>query len=192
MKFLLNKEKSSLLIFGDVIFTFDNPGPKDIDLNANSHLVKQVIYNCRRGFLACEDPDALLAMETNSVIVSPTQFNTPIPKHTPINPQEATEEDLKPLKQLLKSKIATIKKELITMSPGRVRKLKELESNGKNRKKLIESIDKIITKHTETTKASVGRADIEGKIHAPEIGGSPNVSDIVESEVEEVKIVGSQ
>lgn len=194
MKFLLNKDKSSMLVVGDTVFTFDDPGPKEIDLDAMAPgLVKQLIYNCRRGLLACGSPDELLAHDSKPIPQLVTDHERPIPQRQPIQPipEDAAEEDLKSLKKMLKSKIPSIRKELATLPPGRVRKLKELEQAGKNRKRLIADIDKILAKHKETTKAAVGSADVGGKIHAPGAStGSPNVSDIVESEVEEVSVTG--
>lgn len=192
MKFLLNKDKSSMLVIGNTVFTFDDPGPKEIDLDTvGGGLVKQIIYNCRRGLLACEDPQALLAKDAVPAPKLATEHERPIAKRIPIKPSdEPTEEDLKPLKKLLKSNVATIKKELAALPPGRIRKLKELETKGKWRKSLIAEMDRMIAKHIKDAKAAVGAMDVGGKVHAPGTEGSPNVSDIVESEVEEVEVTG--
>lgn len=190
MKFLLNKDKSSMLMVGNTVFTFDDPGPKEIDLDTIDHgLVKQLIYNCRRGLLACGDPEALLAKEITPIPRLATDHERPIPKRVPIKPSdEPTEEDIKPLKKLLKSSVATIKKELASLPPGRIRKLKELEMQGKWRKSLLAEMDRMIEKHTRDAKAAVGAMDVGGKVHAPGMTGSPNVSDIVESEEKEVEV----
>lgn len=194
MKFQLKIEKSSFLSVAKTLFTYDNP-TQEIELDKlDKSQLSQVIYNCRRGLLACENPDKLLSLVPEPAV---PMFNTakevPIPQNQPIVGQDPLEEDLIYLKKILKGNIPTIKKIIPTLSIGRCRKLKELESKGKSRKNLIASLDKILDKFSINLSNKMGGMDVEGKVHTPGIPnvGSTNVSDIVESEVEKVTIYPS-
>lgn len=192
MKFQLNTDKSSFLNIAGVLFTYDSPlHPIDVE-QLDPVLLKQIIYNCKRGFLACDDPAKLLSMVPEPVQPVPTYTVPSTPPIVLTHPVSADpfEEDLKELKALLKQKVPSIKKALPTLSIGRCRKLKELELEGRNRKGLLASINTMLNKFSESIASSIGTSDVGGKIYAPGVSGigSTNVSDIVESEEVEIKM----
>lgn len=188
---LKNKEKVSMCMIGKHYFTYDEPGPKDIDLDSLSQSeLNQLIYNARRGVLAVGDPKKLLEY-TKQTPAAAKSYSTPQErpiKQEPVQAEDAIEEDLKPLRELLRGSVNAIKRKVGTLTPGRVRKLLELEIQGKNRKGLKTHLNELLAKHAETVMGQVGDEDIGDKITAQGVAAttSPQVTDVVESEVEQV------
>lgn len=200
MLFKLNTEKSGLLIIGDITFTFDEPGPVEISLESSSaEIFNQLVYSCKTGILKCGDPDKLIAMiekqkkppfRSQAAVAAPVR---PVKKDETVLPGDPIEEDLKDLKSLLKKNVSSVKKELPGLSPGRLRKLAELEKTGKNRKALLSLLTNLLNKHADTVAKNVSGSDIAGTTHEVGISvGSPQVSDIIDSEIEEVTIYPSE
>ena len=192
MEFLLNKEKTALLMIGKTAWTYDEPGPTEIDLNSISQLeLNQIVYNCRRGYLFCGDPEALMALiET---VRPPRSAQVPVPvvpapviPRKPIKTKNIFKDDIHDLKKLLKSTVSSIKKDVCDLPVSKVRKLLALEKSGKKRKSLISLFNEIITKHQSSVQGVVGDKDVGKHIYPIGVSGigSPNVSDIVESEEE--------
>lgn len=189
---LANRDKISWLMIGENLFTYDEPGPKEIDLakiTANER--NQLLYNCRRGALACSDPDALVKACQDVWAASP-QFATPqerpiqAPKDTSV--EDLLKKDTTELRKILKGSVSSVAKKVAVLSPAKVRKLLEIESKWKNRKSIKNLCNEVLAKHADGVMKKVVGDDV-GDILTPTgeaAKTSPNVSDIVESDIEYV------
>lgn len=188
---LRDRERVSMCIIGPHTFTYDEPGPKDIDLESLSQQeLNQLVYNARRGVLAVGDPDELLRLASKAPATAQsysTPHEQPIPKE-PVQGEDVIEEDLKELRELLRGSVSSVKRGVQGLTPGRVRKLLELELEGKNRKSLKTHLNEVLAKHAESVVGQVGDEDTGDKITAVGVANStsPLVTDIVESEIEQV------
>ena len=191
---LANPDRIGFIIVAGNTFTYDEPGPNEIDVPALPPDQKnQLLYNCRRGVLACSEPDELVRLCETLMSIAKS-YSTPAER--PINATtsplmeavDPIEEDLKELKTLLEQKISVVKLQAVDLSNGRVRKLLELEISNKNRKGLKTFLNEILTKHTESVMNQVGNEDTGDKYSIATAGqvGSEQVTDIVESELEQV------
>lgn len=192
---LANPERVGFIIVAGATLTFDEPGPVEIDVESLPLDQKnQLLYNCRRGVLACGEPDELIRMCESLVSVAKS-YSTP--DENPINPTtpppivdvvDPVEEDLKELKTMLKLSVETIKSKVVDLSPSRTRKLLELEVAGKSRKGLKTFLNEILAKYAQGVLDSVGDEDVGDKYSLTTAGqiGSKQVSDVVESDLEQV------
>lgn len=188
MKFELNTDKSTFLTIGPFAFTYAQT-LHDVDWEGlDEELKKQFLYNARRGTLKTDEPDKL----KDIVEAAPKPAFVPanvVPLQQP-QIQEAPdpiEEDLKTLKALLKKSVSTIKKESRDFRVARLRKLLELEEDGKNRKSLVGFLQERLDVHQAGVSKLVGMDDIEGMYaDDPEAARSTQVGDIVESEEEQL------
>lgn len=196
MKFQLREDgRVGFLIVGGCCFTIDTPGPFEIDVKALPPVERaRLLYECRRGALACSEPKALIKI-CEPIVPAFKAYTTPAerPIDTAKVPnledeKERIEEDLKDLRALLRETIPSIKKAASEMSASRVRKLLELEEKGKNRKGLKAFLGDLVKRGGDEVAKVVGDVDI-GDIFTP-VGvrgvGSKQVSDVVESEVKQV------
>lgn len=192
---LRDPDKVGFIVVAGNAFTYDEPGPAEIDVESLPlDQRNQLLYNCRRGVLACSEPDKLVEL-CESVLPAAKAYVTPaerpVPAARPTSIQEVVdpiEEDLKELRALLREPIKAIQRRVHDLPIGRTRKLLELETKGKNRKGVKSYINEILAKHAESVLGSVGDEDAGDKLTITGIGqvGSKQVSDVVESELEQV------
>lgn len=191
---LADRDKVDMLFIGNLHFTFENPGPFDIELDKFSAAEKNaIIYNVRRGILKVDDLESLKQATIGSPGASPT-FSTateaPIPSDVPIDLDGYLKIQLKNLKNFLKGGVTTVKKEAVRLPPEELRKLLELETQGQSRKTLVSFLEELLDKHQQMVIARVGTEDLVSMI--PGIGNLDNITDVVESEVEEVRLTSSE
>ena len=197
MRFELNIEKSPFCTVGPYSFTF---GQEEHEIDVDQlpdPLKRQLLYNINRGVLLSNDENGLAAL------AGAMQPVTPVPQEqVPIQYQKVAEavrvpvkdpiqEDLKPLRALLRKTVATVKKESASYSVGKLRKLLELEKDGKNRKSVISFLKEYLEKHELSVVARVGPPDDDDSYKtldrlSIDPRRSTQVSDIVESEEEQV------
>lgn len=193
---LANPDRAGFCKIGDHLFTFDVPGPADVDVSKLSpEELSQFLYNYRRGVLACNDPDELTRVCEGSWSAAKS-YSTPAER--PLAPDKSPlledvvdpiREDLKELKALLQKGVNTVKREVRDLPVGRVRKLVELEIAGKNRKSLKAFLNELLAKHAKGVLGSVGDEDAGDSLAGVKPLGSKQVTDVVDSEVEQVQVV---
>lgn len=193
MRFSLNTEKSPFCTVGPFSFTFGQEEHEiDVDQMPDEYK-KQLLYNVNRGVLLTEDRQGLAALAGAMQPVTPVpQEQVPIQYQkvaqvvsTPV--KDPIKEDLKPLRTLLRQTVTTVKKEATTLSPGRLRKLLELEEDSKNRKSVVSFLKERLKQHEKAVAARVGAPDEKDEYKllgalAKDPLRSTQVSDIVESE----------
>lgn len=192
---LANPDKVGFIIVAGNTFTYDEPGPAEINVESLPRDQKnQLLYNCRRGVLACSAPGQLVKLCENVMSVAKS-YSTPAerPVHATTSPLIAEvvdpiEEDLKELKALLEQSVNTIKRKATDLSVGRIRKLLELEVSSKNRKGLKTFLDEFLAKHAKSVLGSVGDEDTGEKLFSTGAGqiGSGQVTDVEESDLTQV------
>ncbi len=135
---LANLERHSMLFIGSISLTSENPGPVPIDVDSLSKKeALQVMFNIRKGVLsATGDLDVLY----DKLKVEET---APVAKVPVVN-----EKDVE-LKKILSKRVNTIKKEVSGLNVSDLRKIMELEKNGKNRKTVNAFLDGLYLTHTE-------------------------------------------
>jgi len=190
MKVELNTDKSPFLTIGPYSFTFGTPEHNVAVEELNDELKKQFVYNIRRSVLKLEnkeDIQKLLDVETP---------DTPMPANViPIRPtdvaqnmEDTIDKTVKILRGILKGTIPSVKKEAATLRLGSLRRLLELEQEGKNRKKLIEFFQKRLSAHRAEVVQAKGTEDMQ-PVDAVQVDTlSTQLSDIVESEEEQVLV----
>lgn len=205
MQITLNEDSRTLMVFiGEpnakgiysLSFTLDDPGPKEVDLDTLGPREKtQLLYNYRRGALLVEDMDEFLKATASTPAAAKswaTGSERPINKDKPPKDALQQEEDVSSkLRTYLKTHWATIKKNIPNMDFITIRQLYELEKAGKGRKGLLKVFKEAMDQHTRNVQARVGNSDVGNSIH--EVGleklPSTNISDVVESDVEEVYLI---
>ena len=192
---LRDPDKTGFIIVAGNTFTYDEPGPHEINVEGLPPGDRnQLLYNCRRGVLACSEPKKL---EELCEVVTQAAKSYATPAERPINPAQPPkieevvdpiEEDLKGLRAMLRKSVNTIKKEAKGLPFGRMRKLLELETKGKNRKGVKTFLNEILAKQAEKVMNTVGDEDAGTKFTPIGVGaiGGQQVSDVVESELEQV------
>lgn len=186
MQVTLNPDKAAFCTIGATSWTFGEPGPHDVDLTKLSvQEANQLLYNLRRGVLSADDFSELEKML--DLAPSP-QYATPreVPIKEPPKIEDALEEDKKELKKILSGNAASVKKIAQTLRPGRLRKLLELEREGKKRKGVVSFLSELIESHTKSVTANLGIDDMQAQDMVKVNELSTQLTDIVESEVEEV------
>ena len=192
MKLELNVEKSPFCTIGPFSWTFAQT-EHDVDVDElPAEYRKQLLYNINRGVLKTKDREGLKAL------AGAMQPSTPVPlEQIPIKYQDVAQkasalvkdpikEDLKPLRALLRQNVTTVKKEAAGYSAGRIRKLLELEKEGKKRKSVISFLAESLEKHELAVMNAVGTEEDTIFNQADPFAKSTQVSDIVESESETV------
>jgi hypothetical protein len=186
MKLSLNVDKSAFCTIGQLAFTYGEPGPVDIDPTQLSEAeARQVVFNVKRGVLLADDLsplESLLDMQPQA----PQQQEQKVVRVQPPTIDEAIERDNKELKKLLSKNASTVKKEAAQMRPARLRRLLGLEEEGKNRKGVVSFINELLKGHTDTVAKSIGLDDLQAQDMVKVTELSTQLTDIVESEMEEV------
>lgn len=195
MKIMLNKDKYGMLFLdGFAPLTFDEPGPLEVTVKElTSRQVKQLNYNLLRGAIIVDDPNELKKYnEILEPVIIPSATKT-IAKNQDIS--EMMKEQESELVKLLTKTISTIKKSVPALKGSELREILRLEKSGKNRKSLVGFLDEANKANTETVSAVVGKTPIDLEEHSKLVKGglglakySKNVSDVVDSEVEEVTL----
>ena len=189
MKVQLNTDKSPFLHVGPYSFTYETPEYEVVVNELPEELKKQILYNLRRGVLKTEDKEEI----KNLMDVQP---DTPVPANViPIRPADVAEsmedtidKNRKMLKKILLGTIPSVKKEAALLRLGNLRNLKELEEEGKNRKKLVDFFDKRLDAHKTEVAEAKGTDDMNPGDRLNINVLSTQLSDIVESEEEQVFI----
>jgi len=191
---LANKNRVGWLMVGQNMFTFDDPGPKEIDITRLSVLEQnQLLYNCQRGALACSDPDTLINVchgvhqqqSPSTSDSAPTRSIAVTPTETRMSLYEAIEQEDARLKTVLEENVLSIKKQMGDFSTAQLRKLLSMENQGKQRKGVISLLNEMLNKHASEVASKVVGGDIGGimtPVGVPRDG--LNVSDVVESDLE--------
>ena len=192
MIFELNSEKSPFCTIGPFSFSFaETVHEIDVDQLPDQYK-QQLLYNVNRGVLETDDKKGLKALAQAMQPVTPIpQEQIPIKmgavtkmaKSLTVDPIKA---DLKPLRALLRQGVASVKKIACDLSPGRLRKLLELEMSLKKRKGVISFLEKLLDKHELSVTAAIGSGDDIIFNQLDPHSRSTQVSDIVESDVEVV------
>jgi len=197
MKVMLNKDKHGMLfIDGLPPLTFDEPGPVEVDLESLTPAqFNQLSYNLLRGAIAVDKPEE---MGHYARKINPVEAETIVEEPVPVVPKEideVIEEQEVELKKLLTKTIATIKKSVPAMRAGEIRKLLNMEKAGKNRKSLVQFLSEANEAHENAVTSHVGKQGIDLDAHKGIVKGglglgkySNNVTDVVDSEEEEVTI----
>jgi len=191
---LKDKDRTGMCMIGTRLsFTWDNPGPIDIDVNKlTPEEVKQVVYNVNRGVLTVDPVDELQALvdkipPATALGGAPVAHIPPVTPQQSLDPAKEIEDDIKKLNKLLLSSIDTIKKETRGFRAARLRRLRELETEGQKRDSLLVYLDELLKTYTASVAASVGNEDVGGKFAAHAPGSvSTQVGDVVESEMQEI------
>jgi len=196
MKFTLNTEKSPFCTIGPFAFSLGNES-YDIEVDPlPDDYKKQLLYNLNRGVLLSDDKEGIASLSGTIQRATPIpQEQVPI-QHDKVSkkvntiPKDAVEQDLKPLKALLRKTVSTVKKEAAGMTPSQVRKLLELEKGLKNRKSIINFLSDILEKHELSVMSSLGEEEENLPTVVDPLTVDPRrstqVSDIVESDVESI------
>lgn len=199
MKVLLNKEKHGMLfIEGLDPLTYDDPGPVDIDVKSlTPRQFQQLSYNLLRGAIAVDKPEELghYARERFKQPVEEGKVQQPTAPAPKKEITEVIEEQEEDLKSLLTKNISSIKKNVPVLTPGQTKKLLELEKAGKNRKSLVQFLEEASKAFEDAVANKFGEGGIDLEAHAGLVKGglglgkySQNVTDVVDSDVEEVTI----
>lgn len=190
------KERAGMCIIDNkYFFNYDNPGPVQIDLSTLTPAgIRQCVYNINRGILVGENTDQLQEL-VNAQLPPPTTPNAPAPRQVPVRPRQeidpakAIEDDMKQLKNLLRSSQETVMKEAVNFRAARLRRLRELEEEGQARAGVLTFINTLLTDYQSAVSSAVGDEDVGDKTFAPGVKlASTQVSDVVESEMTTVVI----
>lgn len=207
MQIALNEHGRTLMLFigqqdphghYPLTFTLDDPGPKDVDISSLGPAEKtQLLYNYRRGALLVREADReeflRLTQDTPAAAKGyKTGAEIPIdPKQPPKDALQRQGELESKLKTYLKNHWSTIKKGIPDMDMSTIKNLRALEEAGKSRKSLLKAFDEAIEAHVKSVQSKVAGPDIGGMVH--EVGldrlPSTNISDVVESDEEEVLLI---
>jgi hypothetical protein len=193
---LANKEKQSILFLGEPLnFTYDDPGPRDIELdNLSSTQRDQLLSNHRLGILAVSNTDILIEACGVSNVPPVSSHYQPVSQEPPRDATEGIKEELDKLKELLNAHHSTVKKNAANLRLAQVRSLLELEEAGKKRKSVIKFLKELINKHTDSVTSQMKGIDLMqgGVVHQPVPGPqSTQISNVIESEVKEVTLIPS-
>lgn len=197
---LADKDKCSMLFLGNGLnFTYDEPGPVEVDLNTLTPDQRtQVYYHWKRGVLSVSDEDQLKSIyqqaappPAKSYATTTVIQNEAQPVTQPQDIDEALKARTARLKTILRKKINAIKRDLHTLSGVELLELVELEKQTKNRQKLIELLNSYIIKTRQDVSKSVGTEDVGKSIFVPNAQALDNSLDVVESEMEDVTLIPS-
>ena len=135
---LANLERHSMLFIGSVSLTSENPGPVSLDVDSlTKEEAYQFLFNIKRGVLSVTGDLNLLQNKLSIEKVVP-KIKVPV----------VDEKDVE-LKKILSKRVNTIKKEVSGISISDLRKIMELEEEGKNRKSLNAFFGGLYATHTE-------------------------------------------
>lgn len=189
---LRNKDRVPMIMIGNYIFTYDEP-EHELHLDElNSSELNQLAYNWRRGVFNVDNPEELLKL-----LQKPEEASKkPVVAKKSTSIADYSDEEEQALKSLLNKRVPSIKKEAKGLSPSKLRKLLSLESNSsKPRKSLVEFLDSLVALHKQHVADKVGSDDLQ--LNKMDYSGLlkqgmdmrldlDNISDVVESDVEQV------
>jgi hypothetical protein len=194
---LKDRDRNSMLFLNSELhFTYDSPGPIEVELDDLDETLKnRLLYNCRRNLLVVDD-QGVLEKACEGVPAAAKTYSTPAER--PIEQPQLMEKELAAEKtrfrKILKGKIPSVKKEAAQLRPGQLRSLMEFEEKGKNRKKLMSFFRECLDRLEKAVAARVGDQDAGDSIHPVMVPAqtSDQVSDVVDSEeVEQVILLPS-
>ena len=189
MKVTLDVDKTPFCTIGPYNFTYDEPEHDVSVVGLPEDLAKQLLYNVRRGTLRTDDMEALKHLADVPVATPSLMPAAAIPIRTEDvtdNMESTIDKNRKALKKVLTGTIPSVKKESAEFRLGSIRKLLELEKEGKNRKKLIAFFEARMTAHTQEVTDAKGGEDLEATDAIQSALLSTQLTDIVVSEEEEV------
>lgn len=198
MQIMLNKDKHGMLFLdGFPPLTFDEPGPLVVEVDElTTNQFNQINYNLSRGALVADNPDELLKF---TQILEPAMIAPPKEEKVQKSITEIMSDQEEELVKLLAKTVSTIKKSVPALKGSELRKILMLEKDGKNRKSLIDFLDEANEINTKSVSSTVGEDSIDMEAHASLVKGglglnqySKNVTDVVDSEVEEITIKNSK
>jgi hypothetical protein len=190
MKVTLNTDKASLLfISGLPNLTVDEPGPIDVNVDTlTRQQAGQLLMSVNLGKVTTDvDFLELFKQKFVSPEVLAKMLVKPAPKVLPpieekeFSVLEKLVADKERWKNLLSQSIPSIKKQLPSFSSTELLSIKNVETNGKKRARVLEALDQLIDKFFAEVKANIPDAP-----PLPDEPYSTNVSDVVESNVENV------
>jgi hypothetical protein len=184
MKLTLNSDKVPFCAIGTLYWTSVAPGPIEVNLKTlDKKEVQQIRYNLNRDVLLTDDRSELDPYD--NMVVNNQAASIPSPPTMKL--QDALEIDRQELRRALEGRVPSVKKFAQELRPGRLRRLVDLEREGKNRKNLLEFLNMLLTNHTETVKNFLQHGeDLEPQDRIRLAQLSTQLSDIIESEKEEV------
>lgn len=187
LSFQLNPEKSPFCNIGEFMFS-EEMQKKEIDLEDLSIIhLQQFLYNVNCGVLLVEDYKKLLQFV--KIMTMDLPKNDTQKEIQPSSPQISfSKEDLKEMRSLLKKRVPTVEKESSSFSIRKLKKLLELEQEGKNRKKVVSFLDKKIEMHQNQIQEKINSSSTENtkEFRQKFPKESVLVSDVEESEQEEL------
>ncbi len=190
MQVELNIEKSPFCTIGPYSFTYGHPEHKVNTDKLTPEYKKQLLYNLRRDILRTEDKEAMTGL-----IDDPTPQGPALVAVLPVSPDDVAEsmEDIvgkntRVLKKILLGTIPSVKKEAAIMRLGNLRKLRELEEKGKNRKRLLDIFSKHLEIHTTEVMEAKGNEDLESIDMVSVSNLSTQLTNVVISEEEQITI----
>ena len=186
MKFTLNTDQTIIYVAGRYQFTMGE-STHDIDPNHMTAEEKaQLLYGIKTNvILADSEVVSVLQPEDKPQYTTPQEVPVVIPQKSI---EDTLQEDLKELRAILEGNTASVKKKSALMRVGRLRKLLELESEGKKRKGVISFLNEVIEHHTGSVIEAVsdGSEDMQPQDVIQIKTLSTQLEDLVESEEEEI------
>lgn len=191
MIFELEIDKTPFCSIGPYMFNYDEP-KHDIPVDEiDETLKKQFLYNFRKGILKSSAPDVVSRLADVSIVSQDPALTVAVPIReidVTNSMEDLIDENRKALKKILLGTIPSVKKEAATMRLGNLRKLTELEKEGRNRKKLISFFIQRLEVHTAQVNDSKGTEDLIPKDMILTSMLSTQLTDVVVSEEEEIII----
>lgn len=174
---LANLERHSMLFIGSVSLTSENPGPVTLDVDTlTKEEAFQVLFNIKKGVLSATGDLETLQSKLNIEQAAP-KIKVPV----------ADEKDDK-LKKILSKRVNTIKKEVRDLNVSDLRKVMELEKEGKNRKSVNSFLEGLYATHAEQVaeklKSMQNSSEKEGLDAQTFLDDLPDVLELEEEEVE--------
>jgi len=190
---LSDREKTSMLFLGDPLnFTYDSPGPIEVELKSLTELQKnQLMYNFRQGVLKVDNPEELKSLCATLPAASPA-FQTP--KESPIGKvpdpivqmAKAAETTRAELRNLLKQKMPVIKAKAAHLPINQIKLLLDLEQKWKKRKAVVSMFEELLNQHAKSVIGIVGIEDVGGMVFDPKAEALDKDQEVIESDEKEV------
>lgn len=187
MKVELDVNKSPFISIGPYNFNYGQPLHDIVVDDLPEELKKQFLYNLRRGTLKTTDREELKKLVD---VPSPMPSNIIPIKNIDVSKsmEETIEDNLKMLKKILSGTIASVKKEAATLRISNLRRLYELELQGKHRKTLVSFFQELMDQHTQQVMTAKGTEDMQPVDRLQLETLSTQITDVVESDEEQIII----
>ena len=172
---LANPDRVPMCFIGPYRLTFENPGPVDVVIDTLGPAEKQqLLFNLQRGVLATREREEIHLLLPTAQPAKPVK-----PAPTP------EENDAQELGKLLKKSVASVKKEAAGLRLAQVRRMLDIEEQGKNRKGLTKFFNELISKHQQEVMEKLGAEELDAT-QLPDIGlDESQLSAVTDSEEEE-------